>query len=313
MTRPDLPSASIGISTYNRADGYLREALESAVRQRYPKLEIIVSDNASTDDTEGLVRGFGDSRIRYFKQPRNLGANGNFNFCLEQATGDYFLLLHDDDLIDDDFIATCMEAAVPRHPVGLIRTGTRVIDGAGNMTSERPNEAPGDSTADLFLGWFDRRTPMYFCNTMYNTTQLKEAGGFGTRTDLFQDVVAVARLSAKAGRVDVREVKASFRRHGTNSGGQARVEDWCEDSLYLLDVICAEAPDEADILRREGLPYFTRTNYRHASSIPSSLQRLAMYWRVYRKFGYSYSPVSFLLPKPFRRLSRSVSSLVGLA
>jgi glycosyltransferase involved in cell wall biosynthesis len=313
MNRSDLPLASIGISTYNRADGYLREALESAVRQRYANLEIIVSDNASTDDTEGVVHGFGDPRIRYHKQPRNLGANGNFNFCLEQARGDYFLLLHDDDLIDDDFIETCMAAVADRHPVGLIRTGTRIIDALGRVTAERPNEVAGSSTAELFLGWFDRKTAMYFCSTMYNTEWLREAGGFGTRTDLFQDVVAVARLSSIAARVDIRDVKASFRKHGTNNGSQARVEDWCEDSLYLLDVICTQAPDDADLLRREGLPYFTRTNYRHASSIPSSLERMAMYWRVYRMFEYSYSPIAFLLPKQFRRLSRSVSSRLGPA
>ena len=107
---PTRPLVTIGISTYNRAGGYLRDALQSAVHQTYPALEIVVSDNCSTDDTEAVVRSFADPRIRYIRQAVNIGANNNFNFCIRQARGVYFLLLHDDDLIDEDLVETCVDA-----------------------------------------------------------------------------------------------------------------------------------------------------------------------------------------------------------
>ena len=56
------PLVTIGIPTYNRADHYLREALTSALSQTYANLEIIVSDNCSTDSTQTLVKGLPDPR-----------------------------------------------------------------------------------------------------------------------------------------------------------------------------------------------------------------------------------------------------------
>ncbi len=303
---PSAPLATIGISTYNRADGYLSEALRSALRQTYSNLEIIVSDNCSQDHTEELVRSFRDPRIRYFRQARNLGVNGNFNFCLEQARGSYFLLLHDDDLIDPDFIQVCMDAVGDKE-VGVIRTGTRRIDSRGHVLSESRNRVGGRSTAEFILGWFRRETSIYFCSMMYNTRRLIEIGGFQSKTDLFQDAVAAVRLASRFGRVDVPDVKASFRRHDANNGTTARVADWCEDSLYLLDVMCEEAPEEAEHIRQAGMPYFCRKNYRQARSIPSRIRRLSAYWMVFRTFEYSYSPWSFVYSRarPVKR-ARSI-------
>src|SRR5689334_7129661 len=111
MDGTNLPSVTIAIPTYNRAATYLRSCLESALRQTYANIDIVVSDNGSTDHTEALVKRYSDPRIRYFKQQTNLIPNENFNFCLRQARGDYFLLLLDDEQIDDDFIETCLRAA----------------------------------------------------------------------------------------------------------------------------------------------------------------------------------------------------------
>jgi len=304
MSESKRPLVTIGICTYNRAEGYLQDALRSAVAQEYPNLEIVVSDNASTDRTEEVVNAFEDPRIRYFKQPRNLGVNGNFNFCLEQARGAYFLLLHDDDVIDPDFIEVCMDAAKDETHHGLIRTGTRVIDDVGRVKREVPNRVGGLSTADFFLGWFEKKTALYFCSTLFHTARLKEIGGFQSKTELFQDVVAYAELAASHGRVDVEEVKASFRQHGSNNGSSARVVDWCEDSRYVLDVMCRVAPESADTIRREGLRYFTRTNYRHTDKIPAPLERARMYWNVYRRFDRTYSPFQYFYSKQLRRLER---------
>ncbi|HET8985441.1 MAG TPA: glycosyltransferase family 2 protein, partial [Trueperaceae bacterium] len=145
---------TIGIPTYNRADGYLREALTAALAQTYPHVEILVADNCSTDDTERVVAEVGGDRVRYVKHPTNLGAQGNYNSLVERATGEYFLMLHDDDRIDPDFIETCVAALGDERP-GLVRTGTRVIDGNGKVVYSRVNRAPGTTTKALLEAWFD--------------------------------------------------------------------------------------------------------------------------------------------------------------
>lgn len=100
------PLISIGIPTYNRPENLHRTLVEIS-RQTYTNLEIIVSDNASpTSQTEIVVREImrNDSRIKYFKQLENNGPVFNFQFVLEQASGDYFMWVADDDWRKENFI-----------------------------------------------------------------------------------------------------------------------------------------------------------------------------------------------------------------
>ncbi len=283
-----MPLVSIGIPTYNRADGYLKECIQSAVDQTYPHIEIIVSDNCSTDNTASLVKAIDDPRIRFFRHSKNIGANNNFNHCLEQARGDYFLLLHDDDLIDPDFVETCLAAAGSKKEFGLIRTGTRLIDSNGKTLKEMPNDVVDVSIEDFFLGWFTNKTALYLCSTLFHTDQLKATGGFKSRHNLFQDVVAEVRLASSHGRKDVKGVKASCRKHEGELTFEARVKAWCEDSLDLLDLICKLAPENNKLIREKGVQFFRQLNFNRAMAVPSPMGRFRALLTVLNKFGYNY-------------------------
>lgn len=288
------PLVTIAIPTYNRADSFLTRALNSALNQTYPNLEIIVSDNCSVDHTRSLVEGFSDPRIKYFRQSTNIGANDNFNFCVEQSRGLYFLLLSDDDEIDRDFIEVCMDAVAHAPHVGIIQTGTRVVDGQGTVIKSKRNRVAGLDMTGFILGWFAGETSLYLCSTLFNTARLKGIGGFHSKTNLFQDVVAEIKLAAEYGREDISAVKASFRRHDNNQGSMARLNDWVQDSLYLLDVMCEAVPEsDKEVVRREGLAYLCRKNYRYVAALPSLAQRVETYYSVYKRFGYTYSPLRY--------------------
>jgi glycosyltransferase involved in cell wall biosynthesis len=101
------PLVSVCIPTY-RGGVYLAAAIESVLKQTLTDLELIVIDDQSPDDTEAIVRGFDDPRLRYVRNERNLGPQGNWNRCLELATGQYFKLLPHDDLLDE----RCLERQV---------------------------------------------------------------------------------------------------------------------------------------------------------------------------------------------------------
>ncbi len=287
------PLVTIATPTYNRANTYLKQSLESAVNQTYQNIEIIVSDNCSTDNTEMVVKSFNDSRIKYFRQKENIGADNNFNFCIEQANGIYFLLLHDDDLIDKDFIEVCMDAVNDSDNTGIILTGVRAIDDEGNIIYKCHNTVRGLSTEDFFLGWFVSKVPLFLCSTLYNTRRLKEIGGFLPKNP-YQDVVVEAQLAFKFNRVDVYDIKASFRIHKSNKGSAIKVIDWCEGSLYLLNIICNLASEKKDLIMDKGMTYFCVRNYKHAAGIKSPLKRFSTYLMVYKKFNYCYSPIYFV-------------------
>jgi glycosyltransferase involved in cell wall biosynthesis len=312
MPQPQ-PLVTIAIPTYNRAGTYLPQALRSALAQDYPQLEIIVSDNASTDHTEELMKGFSDPRLRYVRHEKNIGGKANWTFCVRQAHGVYFLLLHDDDLIDPDFVSVCMGVARGRSDLGLIRTGIRVIDGEGRVLSEHENRTVGLSLPDFFRAWFRGDTAYYLANTLYNTRALQELDGFHSKACMFDDVVTSVKIAAKLDRAEALEVKASFRRHDSNLGGNPTLAmDWAEDCLYLRDLMVQVSPEpERPSLREEATLYLCNTAYRHISHVPGRLDRWRAYWRVYRMFDRACVP-PVLLPRVWlQAVRRRTRNLFG--
>jgi glycosyltransferase involved in cell wall biosynthesis len=95
------PLISIGIPTYNRNRGIYR-TLASIWAQKYPNLEIIISDNCSTDNTREVVQviGLRHPEIKYYRQSANIGMINNFEFVLRHATGKYFMWVSDDDALE---------------------------------------------------------------------------------------------------------------------------------------------------------------------------------------------------------------------
>lgn len=91
------PCVSVIVTTFNRSK-LLLETLESILSQTFNGFELIVVDNMSVDDTEELVMGIQDSRIRYFKNPNNGIIAVNRNYGIEQAKGRYIAFCDDDDL-----------------------------------------------------------------------------------------------------------------------------------------------------------------------------------------------------------------------
>ncbi|MBE0669590.1 MAG: glycosyltransferase family 2 protein [Anaerolineales bacterium] len=286
-----LPLVSIGIPTYNRANGFLKQAVQASLKQTYRNIEIIVSDNHSTDNTEEVVSSFKDSRIKYFRQSENIGMNNNFNFCVNQAKGEYFCLLPDDDLIDPDFAEACLKAVNQGSEVGIIRTGTRIIDKEGKTVAEYPNRVNGSSAEDLFMAWFAGKTSPYMCSSLLNRKRLLEIGGYRSKHCLFQDVGAEFKLAARYGWVDIVGVKASFRKHSEEMTFNTKVGYWCEDSLELLDILCELVPPEKEeLLRSSGLPFLANLNYNRAKAVKSLAGRIAAFFVVYRKFEYGFLP-----------------------
>jgi glycosyltransferase involved in cell wall biosynthesis len=104
------PLVSIGVPVYNNA-AHIRKTLSSLVRQSYPNIEIIVSDDASTDGTLHIAKRFAErhSNVRVFEQKHRLGTPGNFNFTLSKASGKYFMWAAGDDFRD----VNCLSTLVP--------------------------------------------------------------------------------------------------------------------------------------------------------------------------------------------------------
>lgn len=128
------PSVSIGMPVFN-SEKYIVPALESILGQTYADFELIISDNASNDRTPEICQEFArqDARIRYFRQPRNLGAPRNFNFVFEQARAPYFKWAAGSDVCDRDLVRVCKQVLDEQPAIVLAFGKTMAIDECGQV------------------------------------------------------------------------------------------------------------------------------------------------------------------------------------
>lgn len=120
---------SIGVPTYNRP-AELARTLDRLRSLTYQNIEIIVSDNASVgDETAALLSDVSksDARVRYFRQPVNIGASDNFKFVLSQARGPYFCWFADDDSCELEFVSELASVLDDNLEVGLVMSDVRII------------------------------------------------------------------------------------------------------------------------------------------------------------------------------------------
>lgn len=287
------PLVTIGIPTYNRADSFLRTCIESVLNQTYNNIEIIVSDNNSKDNTEEVVLSYNDDRIRYIKQKENLGPIKNTNYCIGAATGAYLQILHDDDMIDPEFIEKCMEAAEYKTDKGIIIAGSREIDEKGNLKYEKRNLCKGLTADEFFIKWYEKELHLFFCSILFNTEKLRALGGFKEDYRFFNDVASEFEMVANYERVDVPEVLASFRAHGGSWGKSTVITEWCKDSFKLLDFTCELLQDKQyeEKLRTIGMATSAERVYRKATSMTDNhLKRFYAYFRVWSEFNFRYFP-----------------------
>jgi glycosyltransferase involved in cell wall biosynthesis len=129
------PRLTIGLPVYN-GEKYVAESLEALLGQSFTDFELIISDNASTDGTGDICRRYEkqDSRVRYFRQPRNIGLAPNHNFVAEQARGELFKWTSNDDLYARDLIERCVEALDKYPDVVLAHSWSAKVDASGAVT-----------------------------------------------------------------------------------------------------------------------------------------------------------------------------------
>ena len=133
-----MPRVSIGLPVYN-GEKYLQTAVEAILSQTLSDLELIVSDNASTDRTGELCKSFAarDPRVSYYRNPVNVGAGKNYNRVFELARGTYFKWAAHDDVCAPRFLEECV-AALDRDPSIVLAYPQMVdIDESGNVLGIR--------------------------------------------------------------------------------------------------------------------------------------------------------------------------------
>jgi glycosyltransferase involved in cell wall biosynthesis len=140
------PLVSIGIPVYNGARS-IRQALDHLLAQTYTHLELVICDNASTDDTGAICQEYvaRDARVRYYRNPTNVGLINNFRLAVERSTGPYFTWA----AVDDRKLPTAVEAcvrALQAQPAAAMVHGTVLVQSPG-----RDDLVPFPNAVDLAM------------------------------------------------------------------------------------------------------------------------------------------------------------------
>ncbi|HMR62575.1 MAG TPA: glycosyltransferase [Anaerolineae bacterium] len=132
--RSDSPRVTIGLPVFN-AEKYLIQALDSILAQTYSDFTLIISDNASTDRTPQICEAYSakDSRIRFYRNNKNMGAAPNFNRVFMLSSSEYFKWAPYDDVLAPDFLLKCVEVLDQNPEVSLCYSQVKVIDECGQV------------------------------------------------------------------------------------------------------------------------------------------------------------------------------------
>jgi GT2 family glycosyltransferase len=167
LNNPELPLVSICIPAFN-SESTLAETLESVLGQSYPRLDIVVSDNQSTDRTKEIIYKYAARGVRYCWHsegrpewaetlPSYIGGFANWNYVLSQGRGEYLCLFHSDDLYEPSIVSQQV-AVMQSHPqVGAVFTRMRTI---------------GEDSRPIRMGVIDLPSGLHGCPTLDFSTLL---------------------------------------------------------------------------------------------------------------------------------------------
>src|ERR1043166_2194497 len=129
------PLVSVVIPTFNRPS-YLREAIASALRQTYSNFEVLVCDNASTDETRQVVESFSDPRLRYRRHSRNVGPTENVIGGCRETRGEFIANLHDDDVWEPSFLEKLVPVLRENPSAAIAFSDHYIINASGTINLE---------------------------------------------------------------------------------------------------------------------------------------------------------------------------------
>jgi hypothetical protein len=219
--------ATVGIPVYN-GERYLTAALDSVRAQDEPDLEILISDNASTDGTEEICRAAAreDDRIRYHRQEVNQGGAWNFDHLVDLATTPYFTWAAADDVRRPAFVRRCLEVFADSDPATvLVYPRTQIIDATGAITEDLHDAdlACDEPTPHQRMAHFLRAQAAHLFYGLHRTEALRATRGI--RRVVGNDLVILAELACQGPFAMVPEQLFLQRRHAEqfSAQGQAQV------------------------------------------------------------------------------------------
>jgi glycosyltransferase involved in cell wall biosynthesis len=193
------PLVSIGLPVRN-GECYVGQAVQSVLDQEYGRLELVISDNASDDGTEEICRQFAgsDARVRYHRQPQDVGLVANFNTVLHLAGGPYFKWMGDDDWLTPTYVTRCVEALDDDARLILVTTQQGHVgpNGAVDSASYDGTQMRSARPVDRFTEMLHLLTESHLLlDPLYGMMRQAPVARLARPIMLYEDQIFAARLA----------------------------------------------------------------------------------------------------------------------
>lgn len=294
ITAADRPQWSVVIPVHNCAD-YLAQALPEVLAQMSDRddAEIIVVDDASSDDPARVVERLGRGRVTYRPNPRHLGAIGTFNRCLDLATGELVHLLHGDDLVLPGFYPAMEQALAGPTTVAAV---CRVQDVDGHNTpiyltrSYRKGTGVWTNALDALAVSNRVRAP----GIVVRRAAYEQVGGYRTDLPHAADWEMWTRLAAHGPIMFVDQVLAGYRRHdASDTSARVRTGANVRERVTAIGVVGSYvAPNRRARTTRRALAYAVVFAARTALSLVRTGE-----WSAAGRQGWEAVRCAWLLPR----------------
>ncbi len=215
-----LPKVSVGLPTYNRAVT-LKQAIESVLNQDYANIELIISDNASTDQTQEICEGFScnDRRVKYIRQEHNRGPTLNFKEVLDKSSGEFFMWLSDDDWISSSYINECVKTLLRENDLSIAAGKTIYYFQDNSFYEGKKINHSQDSGLNRLLDFYFKLRDN---NTLYGVMRKKDLDNIVIFNVMMYDGLIIATI-AFLGKIKVLDNVSIHRRLGGTSNNWKKI------------------------------------------------------------------------------------------
>jgi glycosyltransferase involved in cell wall biosynthesis len=204
-------------------------SIVSALAQTYDNIEVVVSDDASTDDTIQRLGGIHSERMRLFEQKRRLGLMANFDFCLRNATGEYFLLLGDDDELLPTAIEKLMEPfrSPEGHSIGVAWCPCRIVGSDGALLWTIEASPRMESAASMLSALFAGDRGPRLSGILLRAGDAIAVGGYEAKYGDLCDIGNWGRVALLHESVAcIPDAVVQYANHHGSTTSQSKVEQW---------------------------------------------------------------------------------------
>lgn len=245
---------SICIPVYNGAE-YLKETLDSVLSQTYKNIEVIITDDISSDDTEKIVRSYDDARIRYSVNDSRKGLAGNWNEAVRKAGGEFIKLLCQDDLLSHDAVEKQV-TALSNSDACCVIGNSNVVNSSGEIVFKRSyfkRSHVTDGRSFALKSLLGRNIYSEPGNIMYRSECYEKYGAYDKNLKYTPDWDFALRISVNEKIYCISDTVFSFRISESSETSRLyreQMKDLVKDTDKLLEKIIMSGTLKVGLIRK---------------------------------------------------------------